>query len=373
MPVYDYNQSADENSLIEFFEKNLSKNYLCSNSKQFIWQFQGSPYLKVPDSGLLLLKNSQELHAVLGYIPLLLKFGNSCISAAFMSHWFALKESQHKGAGALPFLELLRRYPNHFVLGLSSHSRRILMRMGYFMKEALPRTVWILDHERVARYSKLSELNLLRQKKLLNHHSRVVTLGVWNLEKIERCFIRFQENISICVIRNKTYLNWRYVQHPTFKYECIVAEEDFTGLAIVRVEKIMNSDRSVLRILELLPAITHGETSALLNNIIHFGYIHECDFMDFFCSNIKILDLLETEGWLCEQLLEQIKLPRLFQPIEHRDHDGIVFAMRVENKTTIEIDELWNQSYFTKSDGDQDRPKDFCASMSIPTAQHQPI
>lgn len=358
MPVYDYNKSTDEDRLIEFFGKTLAKNYLSRESSQFAWQFQGSPYLKAPETGLLLLKNSPEIQAILGYVPLLLKFRNSCLPAAFMSHWFAHQEAQHKGAGALPFLELRSRYPNHFVLGLSSHSKRILTRMRYFIKEALPRAVWILDRERVAGYSHIKALNLTSQANVLTQ-SVGGALELWDLGKIEQCFFRFQENVSMCVYRDKTTLNWRYVQHPTFKYECIVADENFTGLAIVRVEKIMNSDRSVLRVLEFLPAITHGETTALLNNMMNFGRSHECDFMDFFCSNVKILELLKTEGWLCGQLLEQIKLPRLFQPMEHRDHDGIVFAMCLQNITIKEIDDLWDQSYFTKSDGDQDRPKNF--------------
>jgi hypothetical protein len=356
MPIVEFNPVCDESDLIKFLNQALYQNYLSKSSKLFKWQFQGSASLKANEAGLILYKKEQDIMALLGYVPVSFRINGNNQEAAFLSHWFSNKKCQKEGGGVLPFMELRNRYPNHFVLGLSEQSKKILTKLGYFLNDDLPRSVFILNQENVSQYSNL-KMPICSTPQTENLHTCNSIDHVWDLERLEKCFTRLK--FSICVDRNKEYFKWRYVNHPVYEYQLIVANSKFRGFAIVRVEKVLNQNNSILRILDFIPPKETKECDELFNQIILFGKNQHCDLIDFFCSNKEILNVFKIRGWIHGRQLEDAKIPRLFQPLEYRENNGIVIAIKLKELTKACIGELWEKSYFTKSDGDQDRPQGF--------------
>lgn len=163
--------------------------------------------------------------------------------------------------------------------------------------------------------------------------------------------------------RDLAYLNWRYTEHPCFDYRFLaVPEGQRTGLAVWRLETIrMATDRgfeevdSIGRLVEFLP-VSRDNSKQLLS---------------VFLQELQKADVLgadyygyygETRTWLRECGLREVEahpdgqaIPTRFQPLDGKS-GTILNALCARNQVpicSVGSNCLW---YWTKSDGDQDRP-----------------
>ena len=75
---------------------------------------------------------------------------------------------------------------------------------------------------------------------------KISYLNIRQVKNFDSSFDELWENISkkyaISVIRNAQYLNWRYIENPTEKYECLAAYSDgrLEGLVVFRIADCHN-------------------------------------------------------------------------------------------------------------------------------------
>jgi Acetyltransferase (GNAT) domain len=168
---------------------------------------------------------------------------------------------------------------------------------------------------------------------------------------------------TIGAVRDLDYLTWRYLEHPCFKYQFIaLPEEERTGLAVWRLETIhMATPRGleevdrIGRLVEFLPVSEHNAKNllSLFVQELHNANAFAADYYGYHG---------ETRAWLRKFGFHGVDghpdgqtIPTRFQPLDQ--HGGrLISAVLVGNETPVcsmAADSLW---YWTKSDGDQDRP-----------------
>jgi hypothetical protein len=157
--------------------------------------------------------------------------------------------------------------------------------------------------------------------------------------------------------RDSAYLRWRYREHPRFKYDVQFAERTETGgmvglLVSRRVDLAGRADK-ILRIVEFLSQEESGD--ALAQEVIRLGWTGIVSFADFYCTSGRFAIPLERAGFEREE--GEMQLPALFSPLEY-EATPMTGAFRVtadvapNSVACFEAPDV----YFTRSDGDQDRP-----------------
>ncbi|USG65738.1 GNAT family N-acetyltransferase [Brevibacillus ruminantium] len=164
---------------------------------------------------------------------------------------------------------------------------------------------------------------------------------------------------TISVSRNYEFLNWRYLNHPTFEYLVYTVQDqlgNYEGLFVARVERIVNDTAKNLRIVEFISK-NQDASIALANKIVEIGTEEDVLFADFYCTTDMFNFGLESVGFKKEFTSEddQFVLPSRFLPID-LSVVNLNAVISFYGKSVRKLNLLENNIYFTKGDSDQDRP-----------------
>jgi hypothetical protein len=148
---------------------------------------------------------------------------------------------------------------------------------------------------------------------------------------------------TVAACRDAAFLQWRYEQHPSFRYEVL---RDSSGFAAYRIEEVLDSSLKVLRIVDFLggpPLAAELAEAAQEAGVV---------FADFSCTSAPFGGALEEAGFQREDGLPA-ELPGRFQPLDFSDRP-IVSSFWVAPRLGVDLggDDL----YVTRADSDLDRP-----------------
>ena len=152
--------------------------------------------------------------------------------------------------------------------------------------------------------------------------------------------------------RDAAYLRWRYAEHPRFDYHVSLARADggeVRGLLVSRPQRVRDRDEEVVRVVELLgdPDAQAALIVALLDRVDG----ERTAFIDFYCTSGRFAATLERFGFAPED--PAAPLPSLFQPLDPR-RARLTGAFGAAGRDADLF--AGEDVYFTRSDGDQDRP-----------------
>ncbi len=155
--------------------------------------------------------------------------------------------------------------------------------------------------------------------------------------------------------RTAQYMNWRYADHPLFRYERAVARTPHGPAYFVwRNERVAGSDTTVGRMCEAI-----GQPGALAAGFpAAFAQMRASGiaFVDFFCSNASVNAALVEAGMMAAVTRPELDLARLFQPLEGAVSKSLDFSLFFPSGTPGEGPFDFRRSYITKGDSNQDRP-----------------
>ena len=120
------------------------------------------------------------------------------------------------------------------------------------------------------------------------------------------------------------------------------------GLAIVRVEKIKNSNFNVLRILDLMPCL--GFEKEIQNLVLLYGKKKNCVIADFFCSFEDKANEICFSPFIDFLEHKKYDIPYRLQPIEIIDRKSYNLFINPKEKENFRI----NKIYTTRTDGEMD-------------------
>ena len=184
------------------------------------------------------------------------------------------------------------------------------------------------------------------------------------LFKIWDCSTK-NENIT-SLARPSDFWNWRYKQSPIYKYHFFGSIND-GGIIVGRIEKLYNQDKTVknetvFRILEFIPCnsnVWRGEfddkMSCLLNSVLAWAKEKGCVAAEFYISTNHFDSILSKNGF--KEI--NIKKENIFLDC-YSYFEPCCESTRLCNITVFATDYQgefdFNNTYFTLSDADQDRP-----------------
>jgi hypothetical protein len=119
--------------------------------------------------------------------------------------------------------------------------------------------------------------------------------------------------------RELSHLQWRYGRIPIFSYDALLATrgKEIVGLLVYRVEKVMNRDEKVVRLVDLIagPSAVRALVAALICVAAELRAV----FIDFFCTNTTYLNEVRECGFVdaADSSGERYWCPYLFQPLDY--------------------------------------------------------
>jgi GNAT superfamily N-acetyltransferase len=148
---------------------------------------------------------------------------------------------------------------------------------------------------------------------------------------------------AVAACRDAAFLQWRYEQHPSFRYELV---RDASGFTAYRIEEVRDSSLKVMRIVDFLGG--PGLAAELAEAARTAGVV----FADFSCTSAQFGAALEEAGFQREDRLPA-ELPGRFQPLDFSDRP-IVSCFWAAARLGVDLggDDL----YVTRADSDLDRP-----------------
>ena len=159
--------------------------------------------------------------------------------------------------------------------------------------------------------------------------------------------------------RDAAHLRWRYLRHPRFQYHVRVAcrrgTDEVVGLLAYRLADVADRAERVLRVVEFL-ATEEAAQEFLAGEVCRVGEVEAVAFADFYCTSPGLVRGLEVAGFQREADMPA-HLPSLFQPLDFR-RSSLTAAAWVD-RTLGDAGAGYfagDDVYFTRSDGDQDRP-----------------
>jgi hypothetical protein len=160
----------------------------------------------------------------------------------------------------------------------------------------------------------------------------------------------------VSVWKDAGYLRWRYLDHPRFRYEVYFASDEagrIAGCTVYRIAHIPQRSCRVLRIVEFLGEGAVGDE--LAGHLASTADAQGVAFSDFYCTSSAPAAPLARQGFVPEADVP-LAIPSLLQPVDF-SRRSLTAAFHVQSSIVRDSSSLVGEGlYFTRSDGDQDRP-----------------
>ena len=245
------------------------------------------------------------------------------------------------------------------VIGISPIAYKIYQMLGWMVIADVPR--WIA----ITRIKETIE-NLLPDDSTLPYLPRAipcelktsyrVQFDTLDEDKWDKFYHEQFAPMTIGTYRDYKFLKWRYMESPVLKYHFLTItdeSETYCGLAVVRIESILNGQFMIGRILEFI-AVKAEASVALANAVITFN--RDVLMWDFYCLSDITAFGLESIGFRKLPFwLDKVMMPTRFQPVDYV-HMKLNAAIWLSERAKKKLDTLNTcQWYITKGDADQDR------------------
>ncbi|MBR1671877.1 MAG: hypothetical protein IJ702_03025 [Fretibacterium sp.] len=244
-------------------------------------------------------------------------------------------------------------------IGLSPTSYGIYKLLNNLVLEDLPR--WIA----VNRVRETVE-NLLPNDGALPYLPRVtprelrtnykIQVDALDAEKWDAFYSGRFAPMTIGTCRDDKFLRWRYMESPVLRYHFLTLCDEagsYHGLAVVRIEPILNGRFTIGRILEFI-AVEAEASVALANAVVNFD--RDVLMWDFYCLSDITAFGLEAVGFRrLPAWMDHVMMPTRFQPVDY-EQLKLNVAIWLSERARKKLEPLnSSQWYITKGDADQDR------------------
>lgn len=165
--------------------------------------------------------------------------------------------------------------------------------------------------------------------------------------------------------KSESFFQWRYLDSPIYKYYCFGREAD-GGYVVARVCDLFDGNKQktgkkVFRILELIPGnrdVWDGKAdnklAALIDGACGWAKEQGCMAAEFYMSSSRFGKVMEEAGFeeINKDELLASSVMSYFEPCDMGHRLSNVFVQ----SSLVAEDFDFENSYFTLSDADQDRP-----------------
>jgi len=338
-------QSNDMQSVYDLhYEHYWRSHCLLLNQDFYKWQFID---LNAKDQSIVAVENNRML-GYLGVLPIPVRYGEDEIKAAHLVSWLISPRSQGQGLGLKMMSYMTEHYDFLFGRSVTPAALSVYMRLGFRYFGSCKRWLAILDVDKTLELAiDPSELSKKRAMSRTVHPSNPkYTVSESVFDNVDMIIDWALPDDSVSFSRSNKYLIWRYQNHPYYKYQFLYIDY---GIAVLREEKVINMDISVLRVIEFIARSSHEKT--LAKCIFSYGIEKGCAFVDLFGMSEHYVSGFVSAGGYDYLEEESLNLPYLFQPLDDDIRPpGLLFF----GKDGL-IDDM-TRLYISRGDGNMDWP-----------------
>lgn len=329
---YQNNDIIDFQNYIHFA---FNKKYILGDPEFLNWQYKTGE--------LYLAKSGNEIIGHFGFRSIPYKFYDKTLNLRVLMNLFTLEEYRSTGVGTMLAKNVFDTTNPILVSGYTPLAQKLFSRISKIWKQAgnLYRYLIILNAEDpiFAGYKIIySNKNKLPDLKF------EVTDSIPSDIDLENFWVKIRDNYKITVERTPDYLRWRFFDNPFLDYKILTAYSGSNcfGFLIYRCEE--DNNFKIFRVIDFVSKKESEES--LLLKFLEIAKREKASAADFMFSGNFLRKSLEDVGFFDTSGTEFESFPILFSPISSK-------------KTFINIaynfDSDFDDCYFTKADGDQDR------------------
>jgi len=315
----------------------------------FDWQFKHAPH-RLADSeyDFLILREGGAIKGCLGFTGFEFEHEGRTATGGWTHNWYAQDRRDGGLALLLRFMELV---DNRFIIRFNDNTARVFSLLKVPMVAALPRWWAAIDAEACLDLFKFGKQDA---RVILQSAGDLPTSGGGGEQEIAQFDPSDDFSIShygrdiARAKRTGHYLNWRYFDIPRHNYRAIRSAGQF---AIFRVEPVMGSSVSVIRILEW--TFDAALTPRALASIMNVAKDRRPILMDFHCSCEPIGRSIEHFGFVRQDATTK-PMPDLFRPTNYSGGNAIAIDLPPHRSERLIDFTNW---YITSGDSDVDRIK----------------
>lgn len=350
-------KTGDEKQIIQLFldvfGKPLGKT---ESSKHWKWEYRNNPNDRL-DIILAVYENKIVGHYAV--IPVKMKIGNkeymTSLSLDTMTH------RNHRGQGIFPTLaiklyDVLGKngipitygFPNAFSI------RGFIKKLNWFEISDVPIYIRPLNFISLFyHYLKNKFLstfigsitnffnNLFLKEKKMSHNFKIEKIKIFGKE-FDDLWELAKKEITIGVIRDRKYLNWRYFQKPEEKYDVFTIKnnEKLKGYIILKMEERFN-----LKIGLIMDILTDPSHLSYQNHLIEYVISY------FKKKKVDIISVIMFPHWRYYNSLKKKRFIKLFKTFFP---EKIYFGARINNNNDVDIQLIKNPRNWYITWGDTD-------------------
>lgn len=323
--------------LSHYISRYFKPKYILTHQSYFDWQYGKSFYL---------LRANDKIAGHFGYRDIEYKSGSDVQKIRVLMNMFVAPEVRVFGAGALLAQTVFKIPYPILVCGYTPLLHRLCSRLNNNWKELGNLTRWIRVLKKSHRL--IPDVRLPSSSFSLNWEN-FPGLDFSEIKKptgsLKEIWPRFENLCLVTVKRDLEYIEWRFFDHPMLKYTFLVAWKGKSpqGYLAGRMEE--DQGFKIYRIVDLLAE--EKVARGLIDTYVKMAIRKGADMVDFlFSGNLHNQPLLSL-GFFDSDNTTLADFPILFSPISKKKKFINIAGT---------IDFPLNDCYFTKADGDQDRP-----------------
>lgn len=351
-------EESDFELFRDFIKRNFHKKYILTDFKFLKWQYGSNSRKKY--FSILLLKEKNNLYGCLGNVVLDYKVLDRIKKTSIYMNLFVDPALRSLGLGTPLINEAMKKRDAALNIAYNPETASIYQKLGNWQKMGkFFRYLVIFNSKAVANIFKeespKKKLNSYQLKSKNLFTSKTNCQYIKNFNSDFNLFWKtIRQRYQMTIERTAQYLNWRYANHPYFKYFILTARKnkELVGCLIYRIEK--NQNFKIGRIIDFISS-ENFETDLLKKFILDVQKkgVDMADFMfggNYYHKSLKTVGFFEASNTIFKNF------PILFNPISYKK-PNISFMVWTKDKN-INQNEFYNPSnwYLTKGDSDQDRP-----------------
>ena len=340
----------DSGEICDFYQKNWNKPVILSDRKFYNWQFIGGPQSKANDCLVAYDERKKIIAGVMGLNARTFILGGESLKGAELTTWIVSEEYRTSGCGAKMLMKLMQDYEVLFGMGISEDALKVYLRMGFKFLREIPRFLKIINLDRISKYLEISQLGL-KLMKMTNVQKEIEAEEFNDLEELSEIADMFSSGLNH-FSRNKSFLKWRYFDHPYFSYKCIRFSSGSKSCVIVYRIDFPDSEFRIAHLTDIL-----GDDEIFSQAIYKFCNLletMEIDIVDFYCTSSRVYSHFLYNNWFSIKDESFVRFPHLFSPIEMVEplSTSLIYWARDGLRELADMGKL----YVTKQDCDLDRP-----------------
>jgi hypothetical protein len=352
-------------SLQDFVREEWNSQHAFVHSRELLlWQHHLNPFKRLGSFSEAELSfwgawDGSGLIAVLGEIPVPFVIHGRSVSGTWLALWRNRAESSQMTVG----LQLLRRVtsgPAAFVggLGMNERVRRAYGLFRFQVSDDLPLYVVLNPDVSSAWVRKKPTYTEARGSQLYARTPASISTPKFSArpfpaeaEEWDGFWSRIRGSL-VGTDRSASYMNWRYITHPHYRYEWIRIYDETEKLQAAGVYRVEEAGGE--QTIHVVEFIGDGQAAEqLARELCTAMREREASFLGFRCARRSCFDAWRAVGGdVYGSGDAAYELPSLFQPVVP-EYRRLAWVYRFDRG--IEPSDL-SEFYVTRSDGDQDRP-----------------